>query len=175
VRERVDKLGIWTQIPPRPAPGFETAFIQHLESLVTKLPVNVAHLRIGRVPGHPEWPEPYFEVLPAKTNAARFAGVAVSTDLDLTIGGAAREFIGFARGGTILRGATWQDELRWIWQAVVAGGFTQHHYLDSRGKVIGWTSKFIVNGKELVFRNGRRRERLFGREKAEVVNYEPYM
>lgn len=159
---------------PRPRPGFETDFIREVEALVAELSTGVAHLRIGRVPGHPDWPEPYFEVEPSKPNAARFAGVAISTDLDLTIGGAAREFIGFARGGTISRGASWQVELRWIWQTVVAGGFKQIQYMDSSGNIIGWTAKFAVNGKELVFRNGRRKERLFGVERLKVVTYEPY-
>jgi hypothetical protein len=144
-------------------------------SAVSDLPPDVARLRIGRVPGHPDWPEPYFEVIPANPKAARFAGAAVSSDLDLTIGEAEREFCGFARGGTVVRGASWQQELRWIWEAVVAGGLTQRHYLDSSGKVIGWVGKFVVNGKELVFRNGRRAERLFGRQRLKTVTYEPYV
>jgi hypothetical protein len=165
---------ILTDACPRPALGFETLFIQHLENLFAELPNGKATLSISRVPGHPEWPEPYFEIVPKNLAAARFAGSVVSTDLDLTIGDAAREFVGFARGGTILKGLSWQDELRHIWQAVTAGGFTQRHYLDSAGKVIGWSTKLIVYNRELIFRNGRRKERLFARENVRLVTYEPY-
>jgi len=174
MKERLDKLLVFGEMSPRPAPGFERDLIQEVQNLVAELSVGVARLQIGRVPGHPEWPEPYFEINPSKPTAARFAGVAVASDLDLTIGAAEREFCGFARGGTIIRGATWQEELRWIWQAVVAGGFTQRHYFDSQGKVIGWATKFMVHDKEIAFRNGRRSERLFGKERIKVVTYEPY-
>jgi hypothetical protein len=157
------------------APGFQTDFVQELRKLFAELPAGVARLQVGRVPGHPEWPDPYFEVIPAKPLAAHFTGVAVSRDLDITIGEAQREFIGFARGGNLVRGASWQEELRWIWQAVITGGFTQRHYVDSSGKVIGWLAKFIVNGKEVVFRNGRRSEKLLGPAQVKIVSYEPYV
>ncbi len=126
-------------------------------------------------PGHPEWPEPHFEVIPKNTKAAPFRGAAVVTDLSLTIGEAAwREFYGFARGGTIVRGATWREELRLIWLAVVAGGFTEFVYRNSRGKAIGSATKLLVNGKELVIRNGRRAEGLLQRQRVESITYEPY-
>jgi hypothetical protein len=96
--------------------------------------------------------------------------------LNLTIGEAAwREFVGFARGGTVVKGSTWQEEFRWIWLAVVRGSFTEHIYRNSAGKAIGWATKLSVNGKDLVIRNGRRAERLFGRERAERITYEPYV
>ena len=115
--------------------------------------------------------------MPTNPKAASFTGAAVARDLLLAVGsGDWREFYGFARGGTIVRGATWQEELRWIWQAVVAGGFTQRLYFDSSGRVIGWLTRLPVRSKEVVIRNGRR-ERLFGRAytREEIVTYEPYI
>jgi hypothetical protein len=159
-----------------PLPGFETDLMRELRCLVADLPVDAARLRVTHVPGHPECLEPYFEVIPTNPRAAAFKGVAVKTDLNLTIGAAAwREFVGFARGGTVVKGATWQEEFRWIWLAVVKGGFTEHIYRDSAGKAIGWATKLSVNGTDLIIRNGRRTEKLFGREKLESITYEPYV
>jgi len=161
---------------PYAFPGFEANLIRELEGLFAALPAGAARLQITRVPSHPEWLEPYFEVIPTNPGAARLKGVAVKTDLDLTIGEAARrEFVGFARGGTVVKGSTWQEEFRWIWLAVVRGGFTEHIYRNSAGKSIGSATKLSVNGKDVVIRNGRRAERLFGRERAERISYEPYV
>ena len=171
----LDGSKLLSHTPPCPAPGFEKDLLQEIERLVASLPVRAVQLRIGRIPGHPDWPEPYFEVAPTNPKAARFAGMAASSDLNLTIGEAEREFVGFARGGNIVRGASWQDELQWIWKAVTAGGFKQVHYLDSGDKIIGWTAKLFVNGNQLVFRNGRRTERFFGSERRRTVTYEPYL
>jgi hypothetical protein len=129
---------------------------------------------VGHVPGHPEWPEPYFEIIPRNPQAASVKGAPVADDLDLTVANSWREFYGFARGGTILPGATWQEELRRILLAIVAGRLTEKLTLDSRGEVIGWDSKLKLNGEELIFRNGRRAERLFGRARVKTVIYEPY-
>lgn len=155
-------------------PDFQTDLIRQLQALVVALPEGVAHLSMGRVPGHPEWPEPYFEIIPRNPRAAPVNGTAVLTDLHLTVGNSWREFYGFARGGTIVRGATWQEELRRIWLSVIAGRLTEQLTLDSHGKVIGWDSKLVLNGKELIFRNGRRAERLFGAARLKTVTYEPY-
>lgn len=175
MREDLDKSENSGDMPPRPSPGFETDVLRELEALVLELRPGATRLRIGRVPSHPEWPELYFEVMPTNPKAARFEGIAVGRDLDLTIGHSWREFYGFARGGTIVRGAAWQEEFRWIWQAVIAGGFVERRFLDCRGNVIAWDSKLVVNGKAIVFRNGRR-EKLFGRAytREEIVTYEPY-
>jgi len=176
MREEQDKLADASDMPPSPRPGFETDVLRVMGALVAALPPGVARMRISRVPGHPEWSEPHFQVTPTNPKAARFDGVAVATDLYLTIGEAWREFCGFARGGTIVRGATWQEEFRWVWQAVIGGGFVERRFLDSRGNVIAWDSKLVVNGKRVVLRNGRR-EKLFGRAytREEVVTYEPYI
>lgn len=155
-------------------PDFQTDLVRQLEALVRVLPEGVAHLSVGRVPGHPEWPEPYFEIVPRNPKAASVKGAPVADDLDLTVGNSWREFYGFARGGTIVPGATWQEELRRIWLAVVAGRLTERLTVDSQGKVIGWDSKLVLNGEELIFRNGRRAERLFGRPILKTVTYEPY-
>jgi hypothetical protein len=160
---------------PNPRPGFETDVIREVEGLFSALPSGTATVHVGRVPGHADWPEPYFEVAPTNSKAARFEGIAVVDDLTLIIGEAEREFVGFARGGSVVRGASWQQELRWIWQTVLAGGFAQHHYLDSRGKVIGWSGTFLVNGYELLFRNGRQTEHLFGRKRVREITYERYI
>jgi hypothetical protein len=114
-------------------------------------------------------------VTPANPKAASFGGYAVATDLDLVVGHGELEFVGFARGSNIVRGASWQEELRWIWGVVVGGGFRQHHYFDSSGRLIAGSGKLVVKGKDLVFRSGRR-EKLFGRAytREEVVTYEPY-
>lgn len=162
------------EIPPSPRPGFETEILAELERLFSVLPSGAATLYVGRIPGHPEWPEPYFRVIPANSRAARFEGFAVVNDLTLVIGNAEREFVDFASGGSMVRGTRWQDEFRWIWDRVIAGGFSQYHYLDSHGNVIGWSANFAVNGHELIFRNGRRRERFFRRTRVRQVTYEPY-
>jgi hypothetical protein len=161
---------------PYPLPGFEADLIRELELFVADLPAGTARLRISRIPGHPELLEPYFEVIPSNPRAAPFKGIVVKTDLDLTIGEVARhEFIGFARGGTVVRGSTWQEEFRRIWLAVIRGGFTEHIYRDSGGKAIGWATKLEVDGKDLTIRNGRRAERLFGRKSVVRITYEPYV
>lgn len=152
---------------------FQTDLVRLLEALVGALPEGVAHLSVGRVPGHPEWPEA-FEIIPRNPQAAPVKGTAVATDLHLTVGNSRREFYGFARGGTIVPGATWQEELRRIWLAVITGRLTEGLTLDSRGEVIGWDSKLVLNGRELIFRNGRRAERLFGPARLKTVAYEPY-
>jgi hypothetical protein len=160
---------------PYALPGFEADLIRELGRLVADLPAGTARLRVGRVPDHPEWLEPYFEVVPTNPSAAPFKGVVVRTDLNLTIGAATwREFIGFARGGTIVHGSTWQEEFCRIWLAVVRGGFTEHIYRDSEGKAIGWATKLSMDGSELVIRNGRKAKRLFGRERVESITYDPY-
>jgi len=155
--------------------GFQTELVRQLEGLVKALPNDVARLSVGHVPGHPDWPEPYFEVIPANPRAATFKGVAVGTDLDLTVGHSWREFYGFARGGTIIRGARWEDEFRSIWLAVVAGRLKERLSLDSRRNVSGWDSRLSLDDKELVFRNGRRTEKLLGKETVEIVTYESYV
>jgi hypothetical protein len=161
---------------PYALPGFEADLIRELEILVAGLPAGTARLRISRIPGHPELLEPYFEVIPWNPRAAPLKGIVVKTDLNLTIGEAARrEFIGFARGGTVVRGSTWQEEFRRIWLAVTTGGFTEHIYRDSGGKAIGWTTELALGGKDLIIRNGRKAERLLGRKKVERITYEPYV
>jgi hypothetical protein len=175
MREERNKPDTRGDTPPCPSSGFEAEVVQELERLVSVLPPGVARLRLGRVPEHPDWPEPYFEVTPTNSKAARLGGIAVVDDLTLIVGEAEREFVGFARGGTIVRGASWNEELGWIWQAVVAGGFTESVYRDSRGKAIGSTTRLLVNGNDLIIRNGRRAETLFGRKKVERIIYEGYV
>jgi len=153
---------------------FQANLIRQLEALVGDLPEGVARLSIGHVPDHPEWPEPYFEIIPRNPQAASIKGNAVATDLDLTVGNSWREFYGFARGGTLVPGAAWQEELRRIWLAVTAGRLTEQLSLNSQGEVIGWDSKLVLDGGELIFRNGRRAEHLFGRPRLKTVTYEPY-
>jgi hypothetical protein len=177
MREDLLRLSLSTDRPPCPVPGFEAEVISELETLVRGLPDGVAKLRVTRVPAHPEWPNPCFEVTPTNLRAARFSGAVIKTDLHLTLGTAAwREFYGFARGGTVKRGASWQDEFRWIWHAVIAGGFTEDIYRNAQKKVIGWKGILKVNGTEIVFRNGRGRRLLpFGRRPIkETIAYEPY-
>jgi len=160
--------------PSQLLPDFQRDLVRQLQTLVGALPEGMAHLTIGRVPDHPEWPEPYFEITPRNPQAAPLKGAAVATDLHLTVANSWREFYGFARGGTIVPGATWQEELRRIWLAVIAGRLTERLVLDSRGEVIGWDSKLVLNGQEVIFRNGRRAERFFGRARLKTVAYEPY-
>jgi len=175
MREQPDKTVLRGDPPARPSPGFEADVIRELEGLVRALPAGTASMVVSRLRADAKCLEPEFEVTPRNPKAARVGGYAVATDLYLTIGEAEREFVGFARGGNIARGVPWQEELRWIWQAVIAGGFTQRHYLDSGGKVIAWHSKLVVNGKDLIIRNGRR-EKLFGRAYTSIrdVTYEAY-
>ncbi len=148
---------------------FQTELLRIVQQLVAESPIGVVRLSVCPAP------DPFFEIRPANRKAARFFGYAAADDLDLIIGYAQREFVGFGRGSNVVRGATWQEELRWIWDAVVAGGFTQRHYLDANGGVIAWAMKLMVHGEQVVFRNGKR-EKLFGRAYASesVVTYEPY-
>jgi hypothetical protein len=155
-------------------PDFHTDLVRQLEALVGALSEGVAHLSIGRMPGHPEFPEPYCEIIPRNPRAAPIRCIPAADDLHLTVGNSWREFYGFARGGTVVPGATWQEELGTIWLAVVAGRLTERLNLDSQGEVIGWNSKLVLNGGEIIFRNGSRAERFFGRAKVKTVIYEPY-
>jgi hypothetical protein len=164
----------WGEAKPNPRPGFETEFVDELNDLFSALPSGMAKFHLGRIPGHSDWPEPYFALIPTNSKAARFDGYACVDDLTIGIGGAEREFAGFAGGGTVVKGASWRDEFRWIWVTVLAGGFTHHHYLDSEESLIGWAGSLMVNGTEVFFRNGRRAERLFGQQRMRKVTYEPY-
>jgi hypothetical protein len=160
---------------PYPLPGFETDLISEIKCLAAQLPTGTARIQVSRVPGHPEWLEPYFEIIPANSKAARIKGGAIKTDLNLTIGETAwREFVGFARGGTVVKGFSWQEELRGIWQAVVKGGFTENIYRDSKGKAIGWATRLSLGHTDLIIRNGRTAERLLGPKRVERITYEPY-
>ena len=162
-------------VPPDPRPGFETDVIREVERFVSRLPAGAAVLQISRIPNHADWPEPCFQIIPENPKAARFEGIVVKDDLTLIVGEAEREFIGFAKGGNIVPGTLWRQDLLWIWETVIAGGFAQRHYLGSRGQVIGYVMKLPVCNSVLVFRNGRRTERLFGRERARTVVYESYI
>src|SRR5258707_8063671 len=140
---------------PSPVPGLETEIIALLQQLSKQLPTGAAKLLLSRVPGHPEWPNPYFEVRPRNLRAAPFSGVIVETDLNLTIGKfAAREFPGFARGATIVKGLTAEEEFRSIWRAVTTGGFTEEVYYDRRGTVTKARAKILVENIELTFGYG---------------------
>jgi hypothetical protein len=161
------------EMAPNPRPGFETEVIQELKTLVAELPPGVLTFRVSRVPRHPEWTEPYFEIIPANPRSALLSGMAIHGDLFLTIGEVEREFIAFHKGGTIVRKAAWRDELRWIWQAVIAG-FSQRQSLGSDGSVLGGASVFSINGKEFVYSGGRWAESLFAKRKYRTVIYEPY-
>lgn len=162
------------QEAPNPRTGFESKVISEIRRLFYELPAGAAQLRITRVPNHPEYTEPYFELVPSNPKSATFKGVAVLSDLNLTVGHSWREFYGFSRGGTIVRGATWEQELTWIWRAVVAGCLTERLYFNSRGDVIGWFSTLIVNDERVIFRNGRRYERIFAKRRTALATYEPF-
>lgn len=157
--------------------GFPRAFVSELNALVTAMPSGAARLRIVPSPTRPslELSGADFEVTPTNPKAARLAGYVLARDLHLMVGQAQREFIGFARGGNFVRGASWREELRRIWQAVIAGHFTQSHYLNSSGKVIGGACRLKLNGKDVIFRSGARAEKLFGKENVRTVTYEPYI
>lgn len=157
--------------------GFTRDFMREMEALVTAMPSGVAMLRITPGPTRPslELSGADFEVTPRNPKAARFAGHALARDLHLVVGKAEREFIGFVRGGNFVRGASWKEELSWIWRAVIAGGFTQRHYLNSSGKVIGAACRLKLEGKDIFFRGGARAERLFGKENIRTVTYDSYI
>ena len=171
-----DNVVIWSDPPPHPRTRFEAEVIRELEALVRGLPTGTARLRIGRLKAAPGLLEPDFEITPTNPKAARLSGYAVADDLNLAVDHAEQEFFGFGRGGTVVRGASWQEELSWIWEVVIAGGFTQRHYFDRHGKRIAGCSKILVRGAELVFHSGRR-EGFFrrGYSRVEEVIYEPFI
>ncbi len=163
------------RIPPSPIPGLETKIVALIQQLVADLPTGAAELSLQRVPGHPEWPNPYFAVSPRNPKAAAFKGVVVENDLELTIGKfAAREFPGFARGAAILKGLGPEEEFRWIWQSVIAGGFTEDVYYNRRGKMVAAISKVPVENVVLTFSYGGRLVSSLVNRKKETVVYERY-
>ncbi len=153
---------------------FVVDVLHEIQALVRTIPEGAARVGTSRIESSLELSGSNFWVTPTRQGAAQFGGYALAKDLTLTIGEAHREFVGFARGRNIAPAADWREELRWIWEAVIAGGLTQRHYLDSTGRVIGWATRFKVNGREMVFRNGRRAEKLFGQQRVRVVTYESY-
>jgi len=163
------------QIPPSPIPGLETEIVALIQQLVADLPAGTAELVLQRVPGHPEWPNPYFAVTPRNPRAAAFKGVVVENDLDLTIGKfAAREFAGFARGATILKGRTPEEEFRSIWHTVMSGGFNEEVYYDRRGRLVTASAKIRVENIQLTFSYGSRFISNLVKRKRQTVLYEPY-
>lgn len=152
--------------------SFEVEVVEQLQLLIAALPAGSASLRV--LPESPEWSCRYFEVIPANDRAAKLTTGVVLDDLHLAIGEVEREFIGFRRGGTIVPGWTWLDDLRWIWRVVIAGGFSQQQYLDREGNVIGGASILRLEGITYDFRGGRVAETLFGERNCRTVSYEPY-
>lgn len=159
---------------PKPQLEFEGDILKLLEQKVAELPLGIATFYVSTVPDHPEWPRPYFEIIPENPRSASISGIAALGDLYLTIGNVEREFVGFQRGSNIVKGATWQEEISWILEAVVRGGFSQRQSLDSKERVIGGASKIMINGREWLFRGGTRFEKLFSKPKYRTVVYEPY-
>ena len=163
-----------SSVVPCPSPGYQTEIVHEMTRLVSSLPPGVASLKVSRVPDHPEWPEPRFVVIPTNPRAARIEGVAVADDLDLVVGQCQREIFGFGKGGKIGPGCPWTEELRWIWDAVIVGGFVERRYLNSHGQVVGCATRLIVNGQGLVLQSGRRAESLFEKSVVQEFRYEPY-
>lgn len=132
-------------------------------------------MRLGRVPGHSEWAEPYFEIIPLNKKAAPLKGEVAHRDLNLTIGEiSTREFIGFARGCLTAANSTWKDDFSSIWRAIKAGKLEERLYLNSSGAAIGWFTRLSLDERTVIFRNGRRRETLFAKEQVRTVTYEAY-
>lgn len=160
---------------PIPAPGLEATIVGLLQELFLQLSPGVAQLKIGRVPGHAEWPNPYFELTPSNPRAAPLHGTVVESDLNLTIGQhATREFYGFARGGTILKGHSPEQEFRSIWNAIVAGGFTEK-LSCRRERIIASRATIRVSDIELEF--GYREWvmlSIFLKYERRAILYEPY-
>ena len=156
-----------------PSPAFnEARVLEELQRLVGNLPIGSASL--CALPENPEWSCRYYEVKPSNDKAARLIVGVVLDDMHLTIGEVERELIGFGRGGTPISGASWREEFRWIWDAVVNGGFLQRQTLDSKGRVIGGASRISVNGRDWDFRGGKRAETLFSRPRYRTVAYQPW-
>ena len=131
---------------------FERGFIATVESMALRLPLDAGSLMVGRVPGHEEWRNPYFEIVPTNPRAARISGWAAVSDLNITIGQMGdREFIGFGRGATILKDASPREELEAICSAVMKGGFTEHLAFNSRGKLLYSEILITISGTTLSF------------------------
>lgn len=163
--------------PQERRPGGSQAFSEakvrdELQRLVAGLPRGAASF--CQLPEEPEWSCRYYEVKPSNDGAARIVVGVVLNDIHLTIGEVECELIGFGRGGTIVPEGGWLDDLRWIWQVVTAGGFSQRQYFDSKGNVIGGASVLRLNDIDYDFRCGRTAETVFGKRKFRDVLFEPY-
>jgi hypothetical protein len=130
----------------------EKEIMASLEALTHSIPPGTAEITVSRVPGHEEWHNPYFEIVPTNPLAARICGWAANEDLDITLGEAGhREFIGFGRGGTVVRGARPRQEFEAICRAVMKGGFTERLAFTSRGKLLYSEATINVEGELVAF------------------------
>lgn len=151
--------------------SFWPTFMREVESLGNDLLRN-ARLETTRkdIMGAPG-----FKVFPNNENAAPFSGYLEVYDLNLKIGRFARyEIYGFGRGGKVISRMSWQKELRWIWEAIMAGGFREHLIYDSDGKVVSSIVRISVPGRNMVFAYGGLISRLRGGIE-KTITYEPYL
>jgi hypothetical protein len=161
--------------PPNPLPGLEASIVNLLQELVRGTLAGKAELLISRMPGHPEWTEPYFELRPSNPRSARIAGIVVNGDgIDMTIGSAAVLDLR-AEGSSLSKDLPCEEEFRLICNAVIRGGFTEVLYMNSRGETVYSEGKLCINGVEkLVADHGRWFWLPFIRRLKRIVNYDPY-
>jgi hypothetical protein len=142
-----------TPMQPLPISQFEKEFVTSVMAIAAALPPGTADISVSRVPGHEEWDVPYFELTPTNPFAATISGWAAKNDLNMSIGEAAhREFVGFGRGGTVLKGQKARQEFEAMCSAVIKGGFTEHLAFNSKGKLL--YSEAFLNVQDTIIEFG---------------------
>jgi len=142
-------------LEPSILPGFESRILEFLSSLITKMPAGAAELKISRVPGQPDWPEPYFEVRPTKPNAGPFSGIIRDGDgIDLTVGARGTRELRY-EGGNFVNGLSCEEEFAEICRVVTIEGFVEEVVHDEHGGLVYAEATVLAFGKEITFGSGR--------------------
>ena len=152
---------------------FWPSFLREVQVLGNDLLTGIARLEARR---KDTMGAPGFSVFPSNENAAPFSGYLEAYDLILEVGRFARyEIYGFGKGGKVVARMSWQEELRAIWQAIMAGGFRGHLVCDSDGNVVSSKVRISVHGRDMVLSYGGRLISRFRGRNEKTITYESYL